>query len=109
VIQLERTRQGFHDDLVPDVQEVRVIFTPLEPRVHVVQGVFYVGQSRLRGFLHPMYWLCRCARLRERCLRGRIRISVDQRMSRRSTFDLSQAHEVATLEVAIPVLELPER
>jgi hypothetical protein len=30
-------------------------------------------------------------------------------MSRRSTFDLSEAHEVATLEVAITMLEFPER
>jgi hypothetical protein len=34
---------------------------------------------------------------------------VNQRMSRSSTLDLSKAHEVATLEIAISVLEFPQR
>lgn len=33
---------------------------------------------------------------------------MDERVSRSSPLDLSESHEVATLEIAVPMLEFPE-
>ena len=76
--------------------------------MHVMQVVLQGVETRLDGIWHLLLRrLCRRWSGRELGA-GRERVSVDECVPRCSSFDLAQAYEVAALEVAVPVLELPE-
>ena len=63
-------------------------------------------QARLGGVRHWLDWLARWGSLWEfGCGKG---VAMDERMSRGTSLDLSQADQITTLEVAIAVLELPQ-
>jgi hypothetical protein len=76
--------------------------------MHVVHVVLERIESRFDGVGHLLLdSLCR----RRACwdFRCRERVSVDECVPRGSSFDLAKAYKIATLEVPVPMLELPER
>lgn len=67
--------------------------------------MFQTGYSTLCGVKHGFgrsTWLG-CVDL----VAARKRIAIDQRMSRRTPLDLSEAHQVTPLEISIAMLEFP--
>lgn len=78
---------------------------PHQSSVQVIEAVLEVGDSHIG---HIRHWLGRRAGLGDAGLvRGGKRVAVDQGVSRCSSFDLSQACQIAAFEVAVAVLELP--
>lgn len=72
-----------------------------------MQVVLQSVESRLYGIGHLLLDRL-CGRWPGWDLRGRERVSVNERVPRGSSFDLAQAYKIPALEVPVPVLELPE-
>ena len=73
--------------------------------MHVVKGGLQVEESRLSGIGHRFG---RSSRLRSGGFLPREGITVDKRVSRSSSLDLSQSCEIALLETTVPMFELPQ-
>lgn len=87
---------------------VSCLFTPLQAIAQIEEGVLDVKKSGIGAFWrrrHKLGWSAwlRCNRL---CV---ITLTMHEGMSAGPSLDLAQTYKVATLEVAIAVLELPER
>ena len=73
--------------------------------MHVVKGGLQAEESRLSGIRHGFG---RSTRLRSGGFLPREGITVDKRVSRSSSLDLSQSCEIALLETTVPMFELPQ-
>lgn len=108
-IPLMRLDEAFVESMAFCAQSSVAFFRTHDASMNVIQVV-------LQGEKAHLSWVDerfrRCTRLRNTGLvrhRGRIRVSMDQGMPRSSPLDLAQAGEVASSEIAVPVLELPQR
>lgn len=107
LVEEEQSVERFHDGLVLDVHVVGRFFASLQSRSRIVQRVLQVGYSSFDTVRRNLDGLDRRARLRCRGL-GKGVFPVDESVSAGATLDLSEADEVAALEVAIAVLEFPQ-
>jgi hypothetical protein len=73
--------------------------------VHFVKGVLQIEESRIGSIWHRFG---RSSRLRSSRFLPREGITVDKRVSRSSSLDLSQSCEIALLETTVPMFELPQ-
>lgn len=102
------THHAFHQHCGLLAEVGAGVLRPLNLRMHVMQVVLQGVETRLDGIWHLLLRrLCRRWSGRELGAGGE-RVSVDECVPRCSAFDLAQAYEIAALEVAVPVLELPE-
>lgn len=108
LVEEEQPVERFHDGLVLDVHVVSRFFAPLQSRSRIVQRVLQVGYSSFDAIRRDLNGLDRRARLRRRGL-GEGIFAVDESVSAGAALDLSEADEVAALEVAVAMLEFPER
>jgi hypothetical protein len=108
LVEEEQSVECLHDGLVLDMHVVGRFLASLQSRSRIVQGVLQVGYSSLDAIRRDLNRLNGRARLRCGGL-GKGVFPVDESVSAGATLDLSKADEVAALEVAVAVLEFPER
>ena len=77
---LERARQSLHDNLIPNMEKLRVVLTSLKSCMHIEQSMLKIRQSRLGRLLHTVYGLGGCPGLGERWFWSRIGVSVNEGM-----------------------------
>lgn len=103
----EHAPNSLHEGLVLDAIVMSTLFTPLQPGTQIVKRVLHVCQPGIGTFWWELNWLSRRARLRRAGLLVVV-LAVHQGVPASASFDLSQACEVAALEVAVAMLELPQ-
>jgi hypothetical protein len=108
LVELEKPVHGIHSSLVLHMHVVSCLFTPLQAIAQIEEGVLDVKKSGIGAFWrrrHKLGWSAwlRCNRL---CV---IAFTMHEGVSASPSLDLAQTYKVTALEVAIAVLELPER
>ena len=72
--------------------------------MHIVDGVLKIEKPYIGGIGHGFR---RASWLGDTRFVSRKGVSVDERVSGCSPFDLSQANQITSFEISIPMLELP--
>lgn len=108
IVPLMASGQAFKEGLAARCHGRVRIFCSCQLRIEVLHIPVHDAQASLKRIWHRLHcwtrlWWDGHLRL------TRKRIAMDQCMSRGSSLDLSQPHEITTLEVAGAVLKLPKR
>lgn len=98
--------KAFSHALTSRIQRHVTLLSTSQTGMHVVEGMFQVHQPGFSGIGNR---LCGGARLRRSRLVARKRVTMNQSMSGCTTLDLSQANQVTSFEVAVPMLKFPKR